>query len=202
MRDLHQERAALDYPIGGSAAVIDALVEAVQSPQTRTFFDSDVGKQQQRKSWGKVLFNKHVESIIIENGKAVGVKVRTSSDVNNAYKAKRAVISNASIWNTIRLLTGNSKSYSEREKSAIEEFSNRDLTPQTNSFVHLHVGINGSGLTKDALETHYTVINTWNKIDSPQNHVIISVPSVLDPSLAPKGCHVIHAYAAANEVSF
>ena len=29
--------------------------------------------------------------------------------------------------------------------------------------------------------------------------MIISIPSVLDPGLAPKGCHVIHAYAAANE---
>ena len=71
-------------------------------------------------------------------------------------------------------------------------------TPMTGSFMHLHIGINASGLPKD-LESHYTVINQWEKIDAPQNHVIISIPSVLDPSLAPVGCHVIHAYAAANE---
>jgi phytoene dehydrogenase-like protein len=60
-------------------------------------------------------------------------------------------------------------------------------------------GINAAGLPPD-LESHYSVINSWDKIDTPQNHVIISIPSVLDPNLAPEGCHVIHAYAAANEV--
>ena len=69
----------------------------------------------------------------------------------------------------------------------------------TGSFVHLHIGIDATGLPDD-LETHYSVINNWDPIDAPQNHVIISIPSTLDPSLAPPGCHVIHAYAAANEV--
>lgn len=72
-------------------------------------------------------------------------------------------------------------------------------TPMTGSFVHLHIGIDATGLPDD-LETHYSVINNWDPIDAPQNHVIISIPSTLDPSLAPPGCHVIHAYAAANEV--
>jgi phytoene dehydrogenase-like protein len=43
------------------------------------------------------------------------------------------------------------------------------------------------------------VINSWDPIDAPQNHVIVSIPSVLDPTMAPPGCHTIHAYAAANE---
>lgn len=49
------------------------------------------------------------------------------------------------------------------------------------------------------MESHYTVINQWDDITAPQNHVIISIPTVLDPNLAPPGCHIIHAYAAANE---
>ena len=43
------------------------------------------------------------------------------------------------------------------------------------------------------------MINSWDPIDAPQNHVIISIPSVLDPTMAPPGCHTLHAYAAANE---
>ena len=70
--------------------------------------------------------------------------------------------------------------------------------PMTGSFVHLHLGISAAGLPAN-LESHYSVINNWDPIDAPQNHVIISIASVLDPSLAPEGCHVIHAYAAANE---
>lgn len=37
------------------------------------------------------------------------------------------------------------------------------------------------------------------QIDAPQNMAIISIPTTLDPSLAPPGHHVIHCYAAANE---
>lgn len=45
------------------------------------------------------------------------------------------------------------------------------------------------------LGIHHIVVNTWEGgVDGPQNIVLISVPSVLDPSLAPPGKHVLHAY--------
>jgi phytoene dehydrogenase-like protein len=84
MRDLHQEGASLDYPVGGSGAVVDALVRGV----TKT------GK-------GKVLLNSHVKNILIEDGRATGVVMRRGGKV---IRAKRAVISNASIWDTTKLL--------------------------------------------------------------------------------------------------
>jgi len=37
MRDLHQEGAALDYPIGGSAAVVEALVRGIEQGPPPTF---------------------------------------------------------------------------------------------------------------------------------------------------------------------
>jgi len=64
--------------------------------------------------------------------------------------------------------------------------------------MHLHLGIDATGLPAD-LECHHTVINTWDKIDAPQNMAIISIPTTLDPNLAPPGHHVLHCYAAANE---
>lgn len=170
MRDLHQERASLDYPIGGSAAVVEALIRGVRKHK-----ESDI------------FLNSHVESIVVEGGKAVGVQLKRKGVV---VKAKRAVISNASIWDSMRLIPPDAVPAEYREASM--------ETPMTGSFVHLHLGIDATGLPKD-LESHYTVINKWDPIDAPQNHVIISIPSVLDPSLAPPGCHVIHAYAAANE---
>lgn len=171
MRDLHQEGAALDYPVGGSGAVVDALIRGV----TKT------GK-------GHVLLSSHVEEILVEGGRATGVRLRRN---NKTIKAKRAVISNASVWDTMKLLS--------KEKVGNNAFIEKSLeTPITGSFMHLHLGIDATGLPVD-LESHYTVINKWDPIDAPQNHVIISIPSVLDPTLAPPGCHVIHAYAAANE---
>ncbi len=43
-------------------------------------------------------------------------------------------------------------------------------------------------------------MNDWQKgITAPQNVVVVSIPSVLDPNLAPPGKHVIHVYTPGNE---
>ena len=43
-------------------------------------------------------------------------------------------------------------------------------------------------------------MNDWDVgITAPQNLVLISIPSVLDPSLAPEGKHTIHVYTPGNE---
>ena len=70
--------------MGGSGAVVDALVRAV----TKT------GK-------GRVFLNAHVQNIVVEGGRAVGVRMRRGGHV---VKARRAVISNASVWDTTKLL--------------------------------------------------------------------------------------------------
>ena len=62
-------------------------------------------------------------------------------------------------------------------------------TPMTGSFMHLHLGIDATGLPDD-LECHTTVVNEWAPIDSPQNMAILSIPTTLDPSLAPPGACV------------
>ena len=126
MTDLHQERAALDYPIGGSGAVVEALIRGV----TKT------GK-------GKLFLNSPVEQIIMENGRAVGVKLKKrlalggqglgqGLDKSKTIRAKRAVISNASIWDTTKLLPDGAIPPEQREKQM--------NTPMTGSFVHLHIG--------------------------------------------------------------
>ena len=84
MRDLHQEGASLDYPVGGSAAVVEALMRGVT-----------------KKGKGKIFLNSHVKNILIEDGRAAGVVMRRGGKV---IRAKRAVISNASIWDTTKLL--------------------------------------------------------------------------------------------------
>ena len=50
------------------------------------------------------------------------------------------------------------------------------------------------------LELHHIVVNTWeNGVDSEQNVVLISIASVMDPGLAPRGKHTLHAYLPATE---
>ena len=61
--------------------------------------------------------------------------------------------------------------------------------------MHLHIGIPKDGLPED-LECHHSVLDMRN-VTAEQNMVIISIPTVFDPSLAPDGYHIIHAYSAA-----
>ena len=73
-------------------------------------------------------------------------------------------------------------------------------TPLTPSFVHLHLGIKADGLSLDELKSiHHINVPEWSKLTAPQSAAFVSMPSLLDPSLAPDGCHVIHAYLPATE---
>lgn len=43
-------------------------------------------------------------------------------------------------------------------------------------------------------------MDSWSiPIDAPQNMFVVSIPTVLDPSLAPEGKHLVHIYTAGNE---
>lgn len=163
----------LDYPIGGSAALVDALVRGL------------------KKKGGSLRLNAHVDEVMVtgtgRKKRAVGVRLRNGQDI----KARRAVVSNASVWDTLKLLPQDAVSPAFRQK--------RQETPECDSFMHLHLGIDATDIRAD-LACHYIVVNDWAKgINAPQNVVLISIPSVLDPSLAPPGKHTIHAYTPGNE---
>lgn len=62
----------------------------------------------------------------------MGVKVSRNSRKKWFIRAKKAVISNASLWNTQKLLPQDSISQKWRQET--------DKTPMTGSFMHLHLG--------------------------------------------------------------
>mmetsp|Transcript_27526 Transcript_27526/g.36083 ORF Transcript_27526/g.36083 Transcript_27526/m.36083 type:complete len:626 (+) Transcript_27526:57-1934(+) len=167
--DLHRQGSALDYPRGGTDSIIQALVRGIE------------------KRGGKVHLGKHVEEILVEDGKATGIRLRGETIVN----ANHAVVSNAPIWNTVDLFSD--------EAIPIEEKKSIKGIPKTQSYLHLHLGIDAKNLDTSKLHPHYTVINQWENITAPLNMMAISIPTLLDPSLAPEGCHIIHAYGAGNE---
>mmetsp|Transcript_25062 Transcript_25062/g.83337 ORF Transcript_25062/g.83337 Transcript_25062/m.83337 type:complete len:239 (+) Transcript_25062:1369-2085(+) len=71
--------------------------------------------------------------------------------------------------------------------------------PLCKSFMHLHLGVRADAMPPD-LPPQWTVVNSWDvPIDAPGNVIVVSVPSILDPSLAPEGHHVLHAYVPATE---
>ncbi|MBX2863676.1 MAG: NAD(P)/FAD-dependent oxidoreductase [Leptolyngbyaceae cyanobacterium MAG.088] len=167
--DWYRPGVQLDYPQGGSASLVAALVRGLQ------------------KYGGELQLNTHIEEILLDGDSAKGVRLRNGETI----MATKAVISNASIWDTLKLLPS--------LPPRLQRFATkRQAIPECASFMHLHLGIDATGL--DHLACHYIVVNDWNLgIDAPQNLVLISIPSVLDPGLAPAGKHTIHVYTPGNE---
>lgn len=158
-----RDQSRVDYPKGGSGALVAALVKGLEK-------------------WGGDLrLNTHVEEILIENGRAVGVRLRGGQSLRAPV-----VISNATLWDTVEHLLKPEYLPQRYRQQALE-------TPAVNSFVHLHLGIRAEGL--EDLAVHHVVLNNDDQdITAPGNTCMISIPSVLDPDLAPPEHHVIHAY--------
>jgi len=53
-----------------------------------------------------VLLQTHVEEVLVEGGRAAGVRLRgkKAGGQPEFIRAKKAVVSNASVWDTMRLL--------------------------------------------------------------------------------------------------
>lgn len=158
-----RSHSTIDYPIGGSGAIIQALVRGLQR-------------------WGGTLrLNAHVNQILVEQGKVMGVQLRTGEVVHAPV-----VISNATVWDTYtQLLQPHELPTSERQ-TALQ-------TPAIDSFMHLHLGIRAEGL--ENLTGHHVVVHdAAQDITVPGNTCMISIPSVWDAKLAPPGHHGVHAY--------
>ncbi|MDJ1180083.1 NAD(P)/FAD-dependent oxidoreductase [Roseofilum sp. BLCC_M91] len=111
-----RDRSVVDYPLGGSEAIIQALIRGL----TR---------------WGGELkLGAHVEKISIEQGRVTGVQLRRKERLTAPI-----VISNATLWDTFTHLLSPEdlpSSYRQQQLS----------TPAVESFMHLHLGIRAEGL--------------------------------------------------------
>ncbi|TBR57662.1 all-trans-retinol 13,14-reductase [Westiellopsis prolifica IICB1] len=164
-------RAGVEYPVGGSGAIVNALVRGLER-------------------WGgKLLLGCHVEQILVESGKVVGVRLRSRSILQAPI-----VISNASIWDTYTQLLDSDHLPASARQAAL-------ATPAVASFMHLHLGIRADGL--ENLTGHHVVVHDANKdITTPGNTCMVSIPSVWDAKLAPEGHHVVHAYTLESYIDW
>ena len=190
LADWYRPGVTLDYPRGGSGAIVDALVRAVRKHDA-----------------SKVCLNSHVDEIIIENEKAVGVRLANGKVI----RAKQAVVSNADPYITNKLLS-NARSTGNLP-TAMSEYIDQMVCTDTSkggvkdlrSFIHLHAGIDATGLPEVPsadFPAQWAVIRDWDLpegVEAPRNIVLCSMPSLIDPSMAPEGKHVLHAYTPATE---
>jgi phytoene dehydrogenase-like protein len=180
----------LDFPRGGSGAIVDALVRGVK-----------------KHGQGNVCMNCHVDEILVENDKVVRVKLASGQVI----WAKQAVISNTIPCITNKLLSKAREEENLHEKAAsfmdslIDTNEGTGSIPDLKSFIHIHAGIDATGLPEmpsSDFPVQWAVVRNWGGqegVEDPQNIVLCSMSSLIDPSLAPEGKHVLHAYVPATE---
>jgi prolycopene isomerase len=128
-----------------------------------------------------VRCNSEVTEILLENGVAIGVKLK-----NGEVHRAPAVVSNATVWDTFNRLIP-----SERHRVEEGKFL------RAPSWFQLFLGIDGS-IVPERFHVHHIIVDEWAQYDELGGTIYFSMPTVLDPTLAPEGKHIVHAFVTAE----
>jgi prolycopene isomerase len=130
---------------------------------------------------GAIRYGARVTQILTENGRAIGVKLASGEEL----RAKR-IVSNATRWDTFEhLLAPETKPASEQKWG--------DRYRQSPSFLSLHLGVKAD-LLPEGTECHHILLEDWAHIEDEQGTIFVSIPTLLDPSLAPERHQIIHTF--------
>ena len=134
---------------------------------------------------GVIKYQARVSKIILEAGKAVGVKLATGEE----YRAKR-IVSNATRWDTFDKLLAS-------ENLPPKEQKWRNRYQKSPSFLSLHLGVKAD-ILPSGTECHHILLEDWDKMEQPSGTIFVSIPTILDPDLAPPGHHIIHTFTPSD----
>jgi prolycopene isomerase len=130
---------------------------------------------------GMIQYRSRVRRILLERGKAVGVELATGE----RYWAAR-VVSNATRWDTFNHLL-------PRHPLPRPEQRWRQRYQQSPSFLSVHLGVRAEVVPPD-LDCHHILLEDWADLEAPGGTIFVSIPTLLDSSLAPLGRHIIHTF--------
>lgn len=172
-------------PRGGTGALTQALVNLVQA----------LG--------GKILTDQHVEQVLIEDGRAVGVRVQGGTE----YRATRGVISNIDARRLfLRLIDPADADDADpdlRERLDRRIVNNNETilkidcalseAPRFEHHQHQDEYLIGSVLIADSVKQVETAHHdpSMGKIPDADPSMYVVVPTMLDPSMAPEGKHTL-----------
>lgn len=133
------------------------------------------------KAGGKIEYKARVTEITLEKGKATGVKLANGK----IYRARR-IVSNATRWDTFEKLLP-----AETIPAAEKKWQTR--YQKSPSFLSLHLGVEAAILPLGT-DCHHIILEDWERMEASEGTIFVSIPTLLDPSLAPDGYHIIHSF--------
>jgi prolycopene isomerase len=180
----------INYPQGGVGVIAQKLVAGLE------------------RHGGAIRYRARVVKVLLENGRAVGVRLAGGE----AFRARR-VVSNATRWDTFGDPDGGgqqpggsgelpasampSQSLIDGADTPAAERTWRRRYRPSPSFLSLHLGVRAD-LIPEGTHVHHLLLERWEDLEAEQGTVFVSMPSLLDPSLAPEGHQIVHTFTPSS----
>ncbi|AFY72542.1 carotene isomerase [Synechococcus sp. PCC 7502] len=154
----------INYPKGGVGRIGEALAEGLE------------------KFGSHIKYGIRVTEIIPKTANGnIGVKLS-----NGEILTAKSVVSNATRWDTFDHLL-------KQENLPKSEVKWRNRYQKSPSFLSLHLGVKAEAI-KSGSACHHILLEDWQDMEKPHGTIFVSIPTLLDPSLAPVGNHIVHAF--------
>ena len=163
----------INYPKGGVGKIAEKLVSGLE------------------KFGGKIRYKSNVTEILLKEEKAVGVKLSSGEEIYSDI-----VVSNSTRWDTFGLNKKKKGLISLGDIPKSEYKWSKTYKPSP-SFVSIHLGVEKSILSKD-FNCHHIIVENWEELENEKGVIFVSIPTLLDTSLAPEGKHIIHAFTPSS----
>jgi prolycopene isomerase len=180
----------INYPKGGVGVIAGKLVAGLE------------------RHGGAIRYRSRVVKVLLEQGRAVGVRLADGQELR-----ARRVVSNATRWDTFGDPDGDGQQpegagelparampsqtlIDGADTPAAERTWRRRYRPSP-SFLSLHLGVRAD-LIPEGTHVHHLLLERWEEIEAEQGTVFVSMPSLLDPSLAPAGHHIVHTFTPSS----
>ena len=134
---------------------------------------------------GAIRYKARVTEVLLENGQAVGVKLASGEEIRG-----RRVVSNATRWDTFGQLV-------DQAHTPKAETTWRRRYKPSPSFLSLHLGVEAS-VIPEGCHCHHLLLEDWSAMEDEQGVIFVSIPTLLDPSLAPEGRHIVHTFTPSD----
>ncbi len=163
----------INYPIGGVGVIAQKLVSGLE------------------RHGGKIRYKSRVKKILLSNQKAIGIELISGEKI---FAEK--IISNATRWDTFGG-TETSQNLIDAENVPASEIHWRKNYVPSSSFLSLHLGINGKSIS-NWKHCHHLILDDWSEMEGEQGVSFVSVPTLLDKSIAPSEHHIVHAFTPSS----
>ena len=163
----------INYPKGGVGKIAEKLVSGIE------------------RLGGRVCYRANVTEILLKDEKAIGVKLSNGEKIYSDI-----VVSNSTRWDTFGLC-GNEKGLIKSDFVPKSEYKWSETYKPSSSFVSLHLGVSEK-IIDDKLNCHHIIVDDWDELENEKGVIFISIPTLLDASIAPAGKHIIHAFTPSS----